>query len=119
MGLLLYNARRFAAWLSRIVQKADEQPALIDHPTPAGQEVTEADRQGLFAYLDVAHIASEALSHGVLVASSDDASRSRPRDKRCSKITSSSFVVENVRRGAAAAIRGWAASDMEAARHSR
>lgn len=68
MELLLYDARRFAAGLVRIAQKADEQKALMDHKTATGQEVTESDRQRWFAYLDAAHIASEALGH-----SSDDA----------------------------------------------
>jgi hypothetical protein len=64
MELLLYDVKRFAAGLSRIAQKADEQKALIDHRTAIGEEVTEADRQRWFAYLDVAHIAMEALSQG-------------------------------------------------------
>jgi hypothetical protein len=63
MELLLYDVRRFAAVLSRIVQKADEQKTLMDHRAASGQEVTEADRQRWFAYLDVAHTAREALSY--------------------------------------------------------
>ena len=62
MELLLYDAQRFAKGLSRIVQKADEQKALMDHKAATGQEVTEADRQRWFAYLDIAHIAREVLS---------------------------------------------------------
>ena len=62
MELLLHDARRFAAGLSRVMQKADEQKALMDHRTAIGEEVTEADRQRWFAYLDVAHTACEALS---------------------------------------------------------
>lgn len=61
MELLLFDARRFAAGLVRIVQKADDQKALMDHKTASGQEVTESDRQRWFAYLDAAHIANEAL----------------------------------------------------------
>src|SRR5579864_5438384 len=61
--LLLYDARRFSQGLARIIQKADEQKALMDHKATTGQEVTEADRQRWFAYLDVAHMAQEALSH--------------------------------------------------------
>jgi hypothetical protein len=64
MELLLHDVRLFAAGLSRIAQKADEQKALIDHRTAIGEVVTEADRQRWFAYLDVAHIAMEALSPG-------------------------------------------------------
>lgn len=64
MALLLFDARRFAAGLSRLVQKADEQKALMDHRAASGQEVADADRQRWFAYLDVAHIAAAALSRG-------------------------------------------------------
>lgn len=62
MELLLYDVGRFAAGLGRIVQKAEEQKALMDHRTATGQEVTEGDRQRWFAYLDVAHMAREALT---------------------------------------------------------
>lgn len=61
MALLLYDARRYQAALSRIFEKEREQKALIDHKTATGQEVTESDRQRWFAYLDVAHIAGAAL----------------------------------------------------------
>jgi hypothetical protein len=69
--LLLYDVKRFAAGLARIMQKADEQKALMDYKTASGQEVTESDRQRWFAYLDAAHIASEALGYA-----SDNASPS-------------------------------------------
>jgi hypothetical protein len=69
--LLLYDVKRFAAGLARIMQKADDQKALMDHKKATGQEVTESDRQRWFAYLDAAHIAAEVLGH-----TSDDASSS-------------------------------------------
>jgi hypothetical protein len=62
MDLLLYEVRRYSAALGRIAGKADEQKALMDHKTATGQEVTAADEQRWFAYLDVAHVAEEALS---------------------------------------------------------
>ena len=77
MELLLYDARRFAAVLTRITRKADEQKALIEHRTAIGEEVTEADRQRWFAYLDVAHIAMEALSPGGPAASSENSDHER------------------------------------------
>lgn len=77
MELLLYDAKRFAAGLARIVQKADEQKALMDHRTATGQEVSETDRQRWFAYLDVAHIASEALSPGGPAAPSENSDQGR------------------------------------------
>jgi len=63
IGLLLYDAKRFAAGLASVVRKADDQKALMDHKTTTGQEVTDADRQRWFAYLEAAHIALKALSH--------------------------------------------------------
>jgi|SRR5581483_12246172 len=62
LELLLYEAKRYSEALTRIAGKAGEQEALIKHREETGQEVTEADRQRWFAYLDVAHIAREALS---------------------------------------------------------
>ncbi len=62
IGLLLHDAKRFAEGLVRVVQKADDQKALMDHKATSGQEVTEGDRQRWFAYLDAAHSAQEALS---------------------------------------------------------
>jgi len=62
MELLLYEAKRYSEALMRIAAKADAQEALIKHREATGQEVTEADRQRWFAYLDVAHMAQEALS---------------------------------------------------------
>jgi|SRR5579872_3752107 len=63
LELLLYEAKRYSEALRRVAGRAGEQEALIKHREEAGQEVTEADRQRWFAYLDVAHIAEEALSH--------------------------------------------------------
>ena len=62
MELLLFDARRYGEALSRIVAKAEEQEALIKHREASGQDVTETDRQRWFAYLDVSHIARQALS---------------------------------------------------------
>ncbi len=60
--LLLYDVNRYRNALNRIAAKPAEQEALIKHREETGQEVTDADRQRWFAYLDVAHIAEEALS---------------------------------------------------------
>jgi hypothetical protein len=59
--LLLYDLRRCQAAVAGIFEKEREQKALLDHKAATGQEC-EADRQRWFAYLDVAHIAREALS---------------------------------------------------------
>jgi hypothetical protein len=64
MELLLYDTKRYSEALTRIAAKADEQKTLIEHRTAVGEEVTEADRQRWFAYLDVAHMARAALSYG-------------------------------------------------------
>jgi hypothetical protein len=63
MELLLFDVRRYSAALVRIGGKAAEQEALMKHREATGQEVVDSDRQRWFAYLDVARIASEALSH--------------------------------------------------------
>lgn len=60
-GELLAKVKRYEAALYRIVEKEREQKALIEHREKTGQEVTEADRQRWFAYLDTAHIAEAAL----------------------------------------------------------
>jgi hypothetical protein len=62
MELLLFDANRYRDGLNRVIAKAQEQEELLKHREEAGQEVTEADRQRWFAYLDVAHIAEEILS---------------------------------------------------------
>jgi hypothetical protein len=64
MDLLLHDARKYAAALQRIVEKAREQEALIKHREASGQEATDADRQRWFAYLEIAHLAEQGLSHG-------------------------------------------------------
>jgi len=71
MALLLFDANRYRDGLNRVIAKAQEQEALIKHREETGQEVTDADRQRLFAWLDVAHIAGEALSHNPLSGNSD------------------------------------------------
>lgn len=75
MELLLYDARRYSAALVRIAGKAAEQEALIKHREETGQEVPDLDRQRWFAYLDVGHIASEALSHNPPAGNSDTEQR--------------------------------------------
>ena len=60
--LLLFDANRYREALIRVIAKAQEQEELIKHREASGQEVTEADRQRWFAYLEAAHIAQEALS---------------------------------------------------------
>ncbi len=62
MALLLFDANRYRDGLNRVIAKAQEQEALIKHREETGQEVTDADRQRWFAWLDVAHIADEVLS---------------------------------------------------------
>ncbi len=62
MALLLFDANRYRDGLNRVIAKAQEQEQLIKHREETGQEVTDADRQRWFAYLDVAHIAEEILS---------------------------------------------------------
>lgn len=61
--LLLHDLRRYQAAMARIFEKEKEQKALLDHKAATGQDA-EADRQRWLAYLDMAHIASEALSPG-------------------------------------------------------
>jgi len=58
--LLLYDLRRYQAAVARIFDREQEQKSLLDHKAATGQDA-EADRQRWFAYLDVAHIAREAL----------------------------------------------------------
>ena len=60
---MLYEVRRYSETLMRIAGTPAEQKALVKHREQTGQEVTEADRQRWFAYLDAAHFAEEALSH--------------------------------------------------------
>lgn len=62
MALLLHDVRKYSAGLMRVIEKAREQEALIKHREATGQEVTEADRQRWFAYLEAAHIAEEGLA---------------------------------------------------------
>lgn len=64
MALLLYEVNQYRDALNRIAAKAEEQEKLIKHREATGQEVKEADRQRLFAYLETAHIARQALSPG-------------------------------------------------------
>ena len=61
VGNLLAKVKRYEAALLRIVQKADEQKALMEHREKTGQEVPPSDLQRYFAYLKTARIASEAL----------------------------------------------------------
>src|SRR6185312_16168906 len=70
MDLLLFDVKRYRDGLNRVIAKAQEQEELIKH-REAGQEVTEADRQRWFAYLEAAHIAQEALSPNPPSESSD------------------------------------------------
>ncbi len=62
MELLLFDANRYRDGLNRVIAKAQEQEALIKHRENNGQEVSDADRQRWFAYLEAAHIAQDALS---------------------------------------------------------
>jgi hypothetical protein len=62
MALLLHDVNQYRAALNRIAGKAEEQEKLIRHREATGQEVTELDRQRWFAYLEMAHLAQEALS---------------------------------------------------------
>lgn len=62
MELLLFDANRYRDGLNRVIAKAQEQEELIKHREATGQEVSDADRQRWFAYLDAAHIAEEILS---------------------------------------------------------
>jgi hypothetical protein len=62
MALLLFDANRYRDGLNRVITKAQEHEALIKHREETGQEVTDADRQRWFAYLDMAHVAEEVLS---------------------------------------------------------
>jgi hypothetical protein len=75
MDLLLFDANRYRDGLNRVIAKAQEQEELIKHREEAGQEVTEADRQRWFAYLDVAHMAQEALSPNPPSGNSDTEQR--------------------------------------------
>ncbi len=61
VALLYQNVKRYEAALQRIVERPQDQKRLIEHRESTGQEVTEGDRQRWYAYLDVAHLAAEAL----------------------------------------------------------
>ena len=62
MALLLFDANRYRDGLNRVITKAQEHETLIKHREETGQEVTDAERQRWFAYLDMAHVAEEVLS---------------------------------------------------------
>lgn len=57
--LLLYDAKRFSEGLTRLMAKADEQKALIEHKA---DKATEEDRQRYFALLEVQNLARQALA---------------------------------------------------------
>jgi hypothetical protein len=75
MELLLFDANRYRDGLHRVIAKAQEQEDLIKHREASGQEVTEADRQRWFAYLEAAHIAQDALSPNGPPENSDERGR--------------------------------------------
>jgi len=75
--LLLQNLKRYEAALLRIAEKPEEQKVLMEHRETTGQEVPASDLQRWFAYLDVAHMASEALSHGDPVAAPESSDKGR------------------------------------------
>lgn len=66
MALLLHEVNQYRDVLNRIIAKSQEQEELIKHREETGQEVSEADRQRWFAYLETAQIARQALSPGAL-----------------------------------------------------
>jgi hypothetical protein len=70
--LLLHKVREYEAALLRIAGKPEEQQALMEHRAKTGQEVTESDRQRLFAWLKTAHIAAGALARPALVTALKD-----------------------------------------------
>jgi len=55
---------RYEAALRRIVEKPNEQEALMQHREKIGEPITDSDRGRFFAYLDVSYIAAEALRLG-------------------------------------------------------
>lgn len=71
MELLLFDANRYRDGLNRVIAKGQEQEELIKHREATGQEVSDADRQRWFAYLDAAHIAQGILSPNPPAENSD------------------------------------------------
>ena len=56
---------RYELALRHIVQRAHDQEALMEHYRRKGIGVSEADKDRFWAYIDVAHMAAEALGLGI------------------------------------------------------